>query len=210
MPVDQPIEVVIADDNIFLSQALAENLNNSSVINVTRTFNNLKSLIEYVPLSSFDVLILDINFNGKSSLEYIEKIKEKRKDFKIIALTTLNNSFTKQMALEKGIDLFKGKDSAYDNFADTIIDCFTNEICNKTKSKSTSYFIDDTRFTQTKIGVIRGLYEHSGKTEAEIADILNISTSALKGHKRQLFEMTNTTKIVDLIKFGLNNGILIH
>ncbi len=210
MPISQPIEVVIADDNVFLSQALAENLNNSCSINVSRTFDNLNSLIEYIPLSTFDVLILDINFNGDSSLDYIEKIKAKRNDFKIIALTTLNNSFTKQMALNKGIDLFKGKDSAYDNFDQTIIDCFTREVSKKTKSKSTSYFIDGMKFTQTKIGVIKGLYEHSGKTEAEIANILNISTSALKSHKRQLFEMTNTTKIVDLIKFGLNNGILIH
>ena len=146
----------------------------------------------------------------ESSLEYIDQIKAKRKNFKIIALTTLNNSFTKQMALSKGIDLFKGKDSAYDNFAKTIIDCHSNETCKKSKSKSTSYFIDGMKFTQTKIGIIKGLYEHSGKTEAEIADLLNISTSALKSHKRQLFEMTNTTKIVDLIKFGLNNGILIH
>ena len=210
MPVDQTIEVVIADDNTFLSQALAENLNNSCSINVSRTFDNLKDLIDYIPLSNFDVLILDINFNGESSLDYIEKIRTQKKDFKIIALTTLNNSFTKQMALEKGIDLFKGKNSAYENFAQTIIDCFTNETCKKSKNKSTSYFIDDTKFTQTKISVIKGLYEHSGKTEAEIAELLNISTSALKSHKRQLFEMTNTTKIVDLIKFGLNNGILIH
>lgn len=207
---DQPIEVVIADDNMFLSQALAENLNNSCSISVSCTFDNLKSLIEYIPSSTFNVLILDINFNGQSSLDHIEKIKAKRKDFKIIALTTLNNTFTKQVALNKGIDLFKGKDSAYDNFAQTIIDCYTNDTCNKVTTKSTSFYIDDMRFTQTKIGVIKGLYEHSGKTEAEIADLLNISTSALKSHKRQLFEMTNTTRIVDLIKFGLNNGILIH
>ncbi len=210
MPINQTIEVVIADDNVFLSQALAENLNHSCSINVTRTFDNLKSLIDYIPISTFDVLILDINFNGQSSLDYIEKIKAKRNDFKIIALTTLNNSFTKQIAFEKGIDLFKGKDSAYDNFDQTIINCFNQETCEKAKSKSKSYLIDDMKFTQTKIGVIKGLFEHSGKTEAEIAEILNISTSALKSHKRQLFEMTNTTKIVDLIKYGLNKGILIH
>lgn len=210
MTLDYPIEVVIADDNIFLAKALAENLNNSEAIHVSNTFEDIQSLVEYVPNSSFDILILDINFNGQSSLDFIEQIKAVRTDFKIIALTTLNNSFIKQEALKKGIDLFKGKNTAYENFDQVIINCHTAAEAIKNKSNSTSYFIQNIRFTQTKIKVIKGLYNHSGKTETEIANILNISTSALKTHKRQLFEMTNTSKIVDLIKFGLKNGILIN
>lgn len=209
MTLDKPIEVVIADDNIFLAKALAENLNNSEDIHVSNTFEDIQTLVKYIPNSSFDILILDINFNGQSSLDFIDQIKSERTDFKIIALTTLNNSFIKQEAQKKGIDLFKGKNTAYENFDQVIIDCYTAEGFNKNNSNSTSYFIDDVRFTQTKIKVIKGLYNHSGKTETEIANILNISTSALKTHKRQLFEMTNTSKIVDLIKFGLKNGILI-
>lgn len=209
MTLDKPIEVVIADDNIFLAKALAENLNNSEDIHVSNTFEDIQTLVKYIPNSSFDILILDINFNGQSSLDFIDQIKSERTDFKIIALTTLNNSFIKQEAQKKGIDLFKGKNTAYENFDQVIIDCYTAQGFNKNNSNSTSYFIDDVRFTQTKIKVIKGLYNHSGKTETEIANILNISTSALKTHKRQLFEMTNTSKIVDLIKFGLKNGILI-
>lgn len=210
MSLDKPIKVVIADDNIFLAKALAENLNNCDSINVIDTFENIQNLIEYIPSSTFDILILDINFNGKSSLDYIEEIKAERKDFKIIALTTLNNSFIKQEALKKGIDLFKGKNTAYDNFDQVIIDCYNAEESTTNKSNSNSYFIDNVRFTKTKIKVLKGLYDHSEKTEVEIAAILNISTSALKSHKRELYEMTNTNKIVDLIKFGLNNGILIN
>lgn len=210
MPVNQSIEVVIADDNIFLAQALAENLNNSKFITVSKTFDNLKNLIEYIPKSTFNILILDVNFNGKNSLDFIEEIKAERKKFKIIVLTTLNNSFTKQMALAKGIDLFKGKDSAYNGFDKTIIDCFNAKEPVEIKKQSSSFYVNDIKFTETKIRVIKGLFEHSGKTEVEIAETLNISTSALKTHKRQLYEMTNTNRIVDLIKFGLDNGILMH
>ena len=209
MYLDQQIEVIIADDNIFLAQALAENLNNSESINVTKTFNNLKSLIEYIPNSTFNILILDINFKGESSLDFIEEIKAKRKDFKIIALTTLNNSYTKQRATSKGIDCFKGKDSAYENFDQLIIDCFNENTLLKKPGRSTSHFIEDIRFTQTKINVIKALFEHSEKTENEIASILHISTSSLKTHKRQLYEMTNTNRILDLMKFASRNGILI-
>lgn len=210
MLLTKPIEVVIADDNIFLGQALAENLSNSDSITVSNTFNNLTSLINYIPNSTFDILILDVNFNGQSSLDFIDEIKSKRNDFKIITLTTLNNSFTKQMALAKGIDLFKGKDSAYKEFDRVIIDCFNAEKPIKSKKKSNSIYINDVKLTETKVKVLKGLFAHSEKTEVEIAENLNISTSALKTHKRQLYEITNTNRIVDLIKYGLKNGILIH
>jgi len=206
--VQKKIHVVIADDNIFLGQALAENLNVSNHIEVTQVINSIEKLIEFTSNNLFDILILDINFNGKSSLDYIDKIKPAASKFKIIVLTTLNNSFTKKQAIDKGIDLFKGKDTAYDNFDKTIIKCFNSNKKN-IKSRSSSVLINNIKFTNTKLNVLKGLYHHSGKTESEIAVLLNISTSSLKTHKRQLYEMTNTKRIVDLIKFGFDHGILI-
>ena len=203
------IQVVIADDNVFLGQALAENLNNSEQIEVINLIHEIDELIEYTAVNKFDILILDVNFNGLSSLDYVDKIKHGENNFKIIALTTLNNTYTKKLALDRGIDLFKGKDTAYDNFDKTIIDCY-NIDKKKSKRRSSTFVIDDIKFTETKITMLKCLYHNSGKTEAEIADILNISTSSLKTHKRQLYEMTNTKKIVDLVKFGLANGILIQ
>ena len=210
MDIVKPIDVVIADDNIFLAQALAENLNNSTKINVVNTFESIEDLIEYIPESTFDVLILDINFNGSNSLEYIEQIKKRDTDFKIIVLTTLDNDFIKQLAESKGVDLFKGKNSAYQNFDQTIIECFNSKKIAEVDSKAPIFLVDKIKLTETKIKIIRALYSHSGKTEPEIAQLLNISTSSLKTHKRQLYEMTNTKRITDLIRFGFKHGILIN
>ena len=210
MIANSTIKVAIADDNIFLAEALAENLNNSDSIKVTKTIDSVSGLIAYMPESDFDILILDINFNGTSSLDYIDQIKKHRKNFKIIALTTLDNEYTRQLAKAKGIDFFKGKNTAYDNFIQTVINCHNSKKTSKVKKRiSNTVLINKVKFTQTKVNVLKALYEHSGKTEIEIAKYLNISVSSLKTHKRQLYEMTNTTRIVDLIKFAFNNGILI-
>lgn len=203
------INVVIADDNIFLGQALAENLNNSKHLEITQVLDTIDNLIEFTSNNKLDILILDVNFNGKSSLDYIDKIRPERNQFKIIILTTLNNSYTKQQAIDKGIDLFKGKNAAYNNFDKVIIKCFDSNNDASLKDKPSPVLINNIKFTNTKIKVLKGLYHHSGKTEIEIAEVLNISTSSLKTHKRQLYEMTNTKRIVDLIKFGFDHGILI-
>lgn len=203
------IRVIIADDNIFLAEALAENLNNTNDIVVNETFNNLDTLVKNLPNCIVDILILDINFNGVSALDYVQKIKAAKPKIKIIALTTLNNEFIKQDALKKGIDYFKGKDSTFEGFDNFVRKCH-NENLNKRKQKSNSYTINGIKFTNTKVKVLRALYEYAEKTEDEIAEKLNISTSSLKTHKKQLYNITGTTKILDLIKFGLNNGIIIH
>ena len=140
------IEVVIADDNIFLAEALAEKLNTFSDISVKQTFNNLNDLFNYLPDSKFNILILDINFNGISSLDYIGRIHTLKPGVKIIALTSLNNDFMKQEAINKGINYFKGKDSSIEYFDEYIRSCFNgdNGTCNK---ENNSYPVSYTHLT---------------------------------------------------------------
>ncbi|MGJ8745021.1 hypothetical protein [Polaribacter sp.] len=47
------------------------------------------------------------------------------------------------------------------------------------------------------------------KKEKELSKTLHISESSLKSHKRDLFEITNTKNTPELIKFGIQQGIII-
>ena len=66
-----PINVVIADDNRFFCDALKDSLNFHKELNVINTFITLESLINFTANHKFDILVLDINFNGKSSLDFL-------------------------------------------------------------------------------------------------------------------------------------------
>lgn len=202
------IQVIIADDNRFFCEALQDSLNKHDEIVVKNTFTTIEDVIEYTNNHYLDILILDVNFNGKSSLDYISKMKETNSDFKIISLTTMNNNFIKNNAYTKGIDLFIGKDSDLSNFKNEILNCFNTK--SKTETITEKKIIIGNRvFTQRKLEVLRTLYIHSDKTEKELSEILNISGSALKFHKRNLFEITNTKNATELIKFGIQNGLIL-
>lgn len=202
------IQVIIADDNRFFCEALQDSLNKYDEVVVKNTFTSIEEVIQYTNNHYLDVLILDINFNGKNSLDYISEIRKTNSVFKIIALTTMNNNFIKNNAYTKGVDLFVGKDSDLSNFKNEIINCFNTKTETETIAEK-KVIIDNKIFTLRKLEVLQALYIHSDKTEKQLSEILNISESALKFHKRNLFEITNTKNATELIKFGIQNGLIL-
>ena len=146
--------------------------------------------------------------NGQSSLDVINKIKTKSNSFKIIALTTMNNNFMKEKAHHNGVDLFVGKDSDLSNFKDVILNCYYKTVA-PSETKTSKIKIGNYIFTKRKIEILQALYIHSHKKEKELSETLNISESSLKSHKRELFEITNTKNTPELLKFGIQNGLII-
>ncbi len=203
------INIVIADDNRFFCEALKDSIKLHDEFNVKATFYSIENLINYTNNSTLDLLILDVNFNGASSLNYIDQIRLNKDDFKIILLTTLNNNLTKREAIEKGIDQFVGKDSDLRNFKPIILQTLTDNNFNILKENSSKIIIGNTSFTKRKIEVLRALYDHSNKNEKELSKILCISESSLKSHKRELFEITNTNNTPELIRYGIKNGLIL-
>ncbi len=203
----KPIKIVIADDNRFFCEALKDSLQNHNSFKIVSTFTNLTKLIDFTKNHSFDLLILDINFKGINSLDYLDKIKSNG-SFKIIALTTMNNVYIKNQALNKGVDCFVGKDSDFSAFKSTIISCFNNQTKSKIIKKN-KFEIEDKLITKRKLQILQALYDYSENNEAEIAEKLFISKTTFKNHKTELFEITNTKNTPDLIRFGIKNGLIV-
>lgn len=205
---EKTIKIVIADDNSFFCDALKDSLNIHKELYVINTFTTLEELINFTADHNFDVLILDVNFNGESSLNYISDIRKDDKKFKIIALTTMNNNFIKDKALKNGIDSFVGKDGDLSKFKEIILNCFFEETSEKNELTS-KIRINNYVFTKRKLEILQALYIYSDKNEKELSAILNITESSLKSHKRELFEITNTKSTPEIIKFGIQQGLIV-
>ncbi|WP_158841776.1 response regulator transcription factor [Polaribacter sp. L3A8] len=206
--INPPIKIVIADDNRFFCDALKDSLNAHNELNVTNTFTTLKELFQYTNSCNLDVLILDVNFNGQNSLDFIDEIKKVNNNFKIIALTTMNNNFIKEKAIKNGVDVFVGKDGNLANFKTIILNCLTDKTVKKNKTSS-KIIIDNYTFTKRKLEILQALFKHSDKNEKELSAILHITESSLKSHKRELFEITNTKSTPELIKFGIQKSLIV-
>lgn len=206
--IEKQIQIVLADDNRFFCEALKDSLEQHKEFKVINHFTSLTQLISFTSKNSFDILVLDINFNGQSSLDFIDQIKPQHANFKIISLTTLNNEYIQKEAQNKGVDTFVGKDSDLSDFKHVIMESLKNE---KTTNglEAKKIVIDNLTFTRRKLEILQALYDHSDKKEEAISKELNITTSALKTHKRELFEITNSSNTIELIKFGIQKGLII-
>lgn len=202
------IKIVIADDNRFFCDALKDSLNKHKELSVKNTFTTINDLIKFTQNNNLDILILDVNFNGENSLDFIPQIKQPSSNFKIIALTTMNNNYMREKAHNKGVDLFIGKDGDLANFKSVILDCFNNDRVKKSKINA-KIKVGNYTFTKRKLEILQALYIHSDKKEKELSETLNITESSLKSHKRELFEISNTKNTPELIKFGIQNGLIL-
>jgi DNA-binding NarL/FixJ family response regulator len=204
----EKIRIVIADDNRFFTAALKDSMKQHSEFEILTTFNTLEGLISYTSKIGFDILLLDVNFNGVSSLDVMDQIRPTHSTFKIVLLTTWNSGIIKQKAKELRIECIVGKDEDYSQFKSKIIDCYKTSysFANQKKSKIT---IDNQVFTKRNIEVLRAICKHAECKESEIAARLHISQHTLKSHKKELFVKTNTKNTPDLIKFGFRNGFIL-
>ncbi len=199
--------IVIADDNRYFADAIKDSLNSKGfkVKEVTYTIDDLLKICNY---TKFDILLLDINFEGEDVLEFVPEILGTNPELKIISLTTLSNNYTKQKAFERGIVKVLSKDGDLSKLPDAIREVVSNN--DKVSFESSrNVMIDDIKLSTKKIEVLRTLYAYTHLEDTEISEILNISKNTLKTHKKELFELTQTKSTSDLIKFGIKNGLIL-
>lgn len=197
-------KIIIADDNNFFADALESYLNQDEELEVIATCNTLEETIKQTNTLTFDLLVLDLSFRGQKSIDFIEQIKANNTPFKIICLTSYSNKIIEHEAIESGVDEFIGKDESLENFPSVI-----KEILNRKRRKSIKNNKKNNKHELTirQIDIIKACFEFS--TEKEIANFLGISINTLKTHKQHLFNKTGAKNNVDLVKYGIEEGIIV-
>lgn len=196
-------KIIIADDNKFFLGILENYLNSMDCFNVIACCSSIEETIKHTNNKQFDVLIIDLSFNGVRSLDYINTIRPNKNLFKVICLTSYNNNIILNDAIADGVDLFVGKDSDFKNFPEAIVTLMDVKENNEAYDtpQATSVLSD------RQITVLKCCYLFN--TEKEMCSHLNISLNTLKMHKQHLFSKTGTKNTLDLIKYGIKQGIII-
>lgn len=194
--------IIIADDNLFFLGILENYLGSFEEFKIVACCNTIDETIQYTNNTQFDILILDLSFNGERSLDHILQIRPTKELFKIICLTSYNNPIITKDVIADGVDLLIGKDSDFKDFPNIIKDLhILNTVESKTAEKETVFL------TKRQLTILKCCYQFN--TEKEICQHLNISANTLKMHKQHLFSKTGTKNTLELLKFAIQKGIII-
>lgn len=187
------IKVCIADSAPVISYGLCSYFKNHSKINCIAEANSIEHLLNVLNTKEVDLLLLDMELNGLSSLRDIKSLIQDYPKLKIIIFTLVAEKVYAQATLKMGVAAYLDKTSELTLLEDTIENVMQNVTISK--KKVTRIF---KKVSNREIEVLR--YLNNGKKNKEIAQILGIDEKTISTYKLRLLTKLNVTNLVDLLK----------
>lgn len=166
---------------------------------------NLRDLLDALQLKKIDIVILDIELEGFSSIQDIKALIKDFPETKIVIFTSVSEKMYGPTAIKAGVN-------AYINST-----CSLKEIENilKKVEEGKTFFSEDIRkqiellgrgkkkerlykkLSTREIEVLR--YLNDGKKNKEIAEILGLDEKTISTYKLRLLAKLSVTNLVDLL-----------
>lgn len=193
------IKVCIADSAPVISYGIYSYFKNHSKINCVAEANNIEHLLNVLNIQEVDLLLLDMELNGLSSLRDIKSLIQDYPKLKIIIFTLVAEKVYAQATLKMGVAAYLHKTAELTLVEDTIESVMQNATISKKKSSSNKKMERlFKKVSNREIEVLR--YLNNGKKNKEIAQILGIDEKTISTYKLRLLSKLNVTNLVDLLK----------
>ena len=114
MTQDEPVRLLLAEDQVMIREALAALLSFEGDIEVVAQVGRGDEVLKAAEATKPDVAVLDIEMPGMDGLTAAAELKRRSPDTKIVILTTFGRPGFLRRAMESGVSAFLVKDSPAD------------------------------------------------------------------------------------------------
>jgi two-component system, NarL family, invasion response regulator UvrY len=208
------IKVFITDDHSLIREGFKKILNDEKDISIAGDAANAKDTMNFVLNNTLDILILDLNLPDKSGLDLLKELKALKPDLKILILSMHPEDRFAMRVLRAGASGYVTKGSAGEELVKAI-----RKVYNGGKYVSES-FAEILAF-EIQGGAERPIHEilsdrefqvlqmiASGKTLAEISDILSLAVTTVSTYRARVLEKLNLHSNAELIHYAITNKLL--
>ena len=202
--------VMIVDDQYISRQLFALYIQASEKYELVRQVESASLADAFVLKEPIDLILMDILMNdGSNGLDAAEKIKKKRPNIKIIAVTSMPESSWINRAKSIGIDSFWYKEVS----KETIIEIMDRTMAGESVYPDTRPVVQignirSSEFTDREIEVLRVMIK--GISNAEIAKELGITENTVKQHIKHMMEKTGCKSRTELAIEARISGIVVN
>ena len=196
-----PINVLIAEDHKLFRQLLIPTLKEHGVHTIGEAEHGLQ-LLSLLESLKPDLILLDIAMPHMNGTSAFLKIKETYPQIKIIVISNHTETAITNFFYSKGVDAFLSKNTDLETIIETIKNVHENRYV-RVIVKETSQ-TEAIRFSQRETELIPLILD--GKSNKEIADVLNIGNKTVEAHKKSLFKKTKTQSAIGFVIFALKSG----
>lgn len=174
-------------------------------VNIVAHAENFEDLEDILASKNIEVLILDLDLQGLSSINMVKAMTKDFPNTKIIVYTSLSDIMYGPNAVKAGISAYLNKTSKLDNLLNAINKVSSgNQVFSDAVKKNLAMMGKKAKnerlyrkLSSREIEVLRYLSE--GKKNKEIAQILDLNEKTVSTYKLRLLTKLNVTNLVDLV-----------
>ncbi|MBZ5724404.1 MAG: response regulator transcription factor [Acidobacteriia bacterium] len=214
----KPIRILLADDHNVMRRGLRLLLESQSGFSVVAEASDGRQAVDQAMATKPDVVVLDITMPRLSGTEAAQRITESLPDTAVVILSMHADEGYVLRALKAGARGYLVKDSAEDDLIEAIkavsegkayfspevskmlVEDYVREI--RTRQVEDSYEL----LTAREREILHLLAE--GKSNKDIATLLNLSLFTVETHRRNLQEKLNLHSLAELILYAVRKGLI--
>jgi two-component system response regulator FimZ (fimbrial Z protein) len=199
------INVCLADSYPAIHQGIKMYFKNHSNVNIVANVSNFSILPDLLKTTAIDVLILDLELEGLSSIFEIKTILKTHPTTKIIIFSGLSEQIYASLYIKAGVSAYIHKKEKLAHLGQSIIKVHAGVIImDETLQKNLDLITKQNKserlnrkLSNREVEVLR--YLGVGKTSNEIAEILKISNKTIATFKARLLIKLHAKSTVDLL-----------
>ncbi|MEQ3691636.1 MAG: response regulator transcription factor [Flavobacterium sp.] len=199
------IKVCIADNHPVVQHGIKSYFNNSNSVEIVASVSDFNSLQNTLQSKSINVVVVDLELDGLSSIRDLKSLIKEYPDSKIILFTSVSEKMYAPTAIKAGVSAYLLKTASLKELETTVIRVsngiviFSDEVKKtieelKKGKKSDRLF---KKLSTREIEVLR--YLNDGKKNKEIAQILGLDEKTISTYKLRLLAKLSVTNLVDLL-----------
>jgi two-component system response regulator NreC len=201
---------VIADDHSVVRRGLRQVLEADTGLEVVAEAENVESARRYVRGHKPDVVVLDLNMPGGSTLDAIPEIRAEAPDTQIVILTMQDEPAYARQALASGVMGYVLKEAADAELVEAVRraaagDTYLNPRLGARLAAEPPPGPPD-GLSEREVEVLKMIA--LGHTNAEIADQLYLSVRTVETHRAHIQQKLRLATRAELVRYALDHGLV--
>ena len=207
------IRILLADDHAVVRRGFQMILAEQSDMEIVGEAGNGREALELAAKLKPDVVVMDVAMPELNGIEATRRMAENAPHARVLALSMHKDSVYVRETLRAGARGYLLKDSVAADLVSAVRAVAAGE--GYLSPAVSDAVLDDYRrhvtnpidlLTSREREVLQMLAE--GKTNKEIADILNLSVYTVDAHRGRIMEKLNVHSINELVRFAVRNGLI--
>lgn len=210
------IKILIADDHPVVRKGLKDILTNEIREVTCGEAKNAQEVLDQVEHQGWDLVILDISMPGRSGLDVLKDLRQRRRGLRILVLSVHSEEQYGERALMAGAAGYLNKGSVPDELVRAVRHVLEGRtyVSQAMAERLAVHLKQDTTdrpphesLSDREFEVLRLI--GSGKSTAQIAAELHLSATTVSTYRARVLTKMNMKTTAELIHYALKNNLAV-